>query len=73
MAEVRICDKCEAIIRPRRPEDVSLVMLKIPRKYRDQHDGEFEKRTLYSYDLCDKCAKELYKLISGDDPDKVII
>ena len=74
MADAIVCDKCNAIIRDGiRGEQITEIRLKFPRKFRDQHDGDFERRVMYHFDLCDKCAKELYREITREDPDEVII
>ena len=70
--EAIVCDRCDSVIKSLRSTDITRVMIKIPRKFMNQHDGEYENRVSYTFELCDDCARKLYKEISGKDPDEVI-
>lgn len=67
MASVRVCDKCKAI-----GAESYFVSFR-EHTHIHQHDGKYKRRDRSKYDLCDKCAGEIEKMITGWNPDAEIL
>jgi len=62
MATVKHCDKCGAVM-----EGDSAVMIRRKRKCWNQFDGEYTQTKNITYDVCERCAREIELDFVGED------
>lgn len=67
MATTKVCDMCKAI-----GAESQFVSFR-EHIHHSQHDGTYKNRDKREFDLCDKCAGKIEKLITGCDPDMEIL
>ncbi len=69
MAIIKQCDKCGTIT----GVEATVEVLR-KRKCRSQHDGEYTTSISATYDLCEKCAREIeLNFISEEKADETIL
>ena len=68
MAIIKRCDKCGAL------EVEAMITIYRKRKFRNQHDGDYETMANGEFDVCEKCAREIeLNFVSAKEADKRIL
>lgn len=67
MATAKVCDMCKAI-----GAESQFISFR-EHIHRSEYDGTYKNRDKRKFDLCDKCAGKIEKLITGYNPDSVVI